>query len=151
MVRVGFRESSSLEMEASGGNSNAYRGSSVISSSNSRRYGMQLSASNFFHSPLSTLLEYSGILRTRSNYSESESLINRNGVSVGYQDHIQNDSSPVANDGGEVSIRIIGAGEQEHMFSPLVEQHRPHQFRRYWMVREIPGVIAGWERVVHNR
>ncbi|XP_028077037.1 uncharacterized protein LOC114279061 isoform X2 [Camellia sinensis] len=101
-------------MEASGGNSDAYRGSSVISSSNSRRYGMQLSASNFFHSPLSTLLEYSGILRTRSNYLESESSINSNGVSVGYQDHIQNDSSPVANSGGEVSIRIIGAGEQEH-------------------------------------
>ncbi|KAF5956420.1 hypothetical protein HYC85_003645 [Camellia sinensis] len=113
-VRVGFRESSSSEMEASGGNSDAYRGSSVISSSNSRRYGMQLSASNFFHSPLSTLLEYSGILRTRSNYLESESSINSNGVSVGYQDHIQNDSSPVANSGGEVSIRIIGAGEQEH-------------------------------------
>ncbi|GMP74942.1 hypothetical protein CsSME_00032184 [Camellia sinensis var. sinensis] len=52
-------------MEASGGNSDEYRGSSVISSSNSRRYEMQLLASNFFHSPLSTLLEYSGILRTR--------------------------------------------------------------------------------------
>ncbi|KAI7997878.1 hypothetical protein LOK49_LG10G02454 [Camellia lanceoleosa] len=113
-------------MEAFGGNSDAYRGSSVLSSSNSRRYGMQLLASNFFHSPLSTLLEYLGILQTRSNYLESESLINSNGVSVGYQDHIQNDSSPVANDGGEVSIRIIGASKQEHMFSPLVEQHRPH-------------------------
>ncbi|GMP84446.1 hypothetical protein CsSME_00037975 [Camellia sinensis var. sinensis] len=77
-------------MEASGGNSNEYRGSSVISSSNSRRYGMQLLASNFFHSPFSTLLEYSEILRTRSNYLESESSISSNGVSVGYQDHIQN-------------------------------------------------------------
>ncbi|KAI8017641.1 RING finger and transmembrane domain-containing protein 2 [Camellia lanceoleosa] len=101
-------------MEASGGNLDEYRGSSLISSSNSRRYGMQLLASNFFHSPLSTLLEYSGILRTRSNYLESESSKNSNGMSVGYEDHIQNDSSPVANNGGEVSIRIIGAGEQEH-------------------------------------
>ncbi|KAI7997689.1 hypothetical protein LOK49_LG10G02453 [Camellia lanceoleosa] len=111
-VRVRFRESSSSEMEASGGNSDAYRGSSVISSSNSRRYGMLLSASNFFHSPLSTLLEYSGILRTRSNYLESESLINSNGVSVGYHYHIQNDSSPMANNGGEGDSRSDrGVGE----------------------------------------
>ncbi|GMP74944.1 hypothetical protein CsSME_00032186 [Camellia sinensis var. sinensis] len=66
-------------MEASGGNSDEYRGSSVNSSSNSRRYEMQLLASNFFHSPLSTLLEYSGILRTRLNYLESESSIGSNG------------------------------------------------------------------------
>ncbi|CAL5351643.1 unnamed protein product [Camellia sinensis] len=90
MVRVRFRESSSSKMEASGGNSDAYRGSLVISSSNLRRNGM------------------------RSNYLESENSINSNGVSVGYQDHIQNDSSLVANNGGEVSIRIIGVGEQEH-------------------------------------
>ncbi|KAI7996906.1 hypothetical protein LOK49_LG10G01191 [Camellia lanceoleosa] len=36
------------------------------------------------------------------------------GNSDAYRDHIQNDSSPVANNGGEVSIRIIGAGKQEH-------------------------------------
>ncbi|XP_059668178.1 uncharacterized protein LOC132313431 [Cornus florida] len=102
-------------MEASGGNnSDAYRGASGIS--NSRRYGgmQQLSASNFFRSPLSTLLEYSGILRTRSSHHpESDSLIN-SGVSVGFRDHNQNDSAAVAGNSGEVSIRIIGAGEQEH-------------------------------------
>ncbi|XP_057477478.1 uncharacterized protein LOC130765151 [Actinidia eriantha] len=98
-------------MEPSAGNSDAYRVSSS-SSSTSRRYGMHLSASNFFHSPLSTLLEYSGILRTRSSHPESDSLINTSG-SVGIHDRVQNDSSVYGN-GGEVSIRIIGAGEQDH-------------------------------------
>ncbi|KAF8364671.1 hypothetical protein HHK36_033351 [Tetracentron sinense] len=72
---------------------------------------MQFSASNFVQAPLSALLEYSGILRTRSSHQETEGLIN-GGATAGFQDHIQNrfdDSS-----GGEVSIRIIGAGEQEH-------------------------------------
>ncbi|KAA8517572.1 hypothetical protein F0562_017798 [Nyssa sinensis] len=98
-------------MEASGGNSDVFRGSSAIS--NSRRYGLQLSAANFFRSPLSTLLEYSGILRTRANHPESDSLIN-SGVSVGFRDHIHNDPVTTAGNDGEVSIRIIGASEQEH-------------------------------------
>ncbi|KAL6988233.1 RING-type E3 ubiquitin transferase [Sarracenia purpurea var. burkii] len=98
-------------MEPSTGSSEGYRISSV-SSSNSRRYGMHLSASNFFHSPLSTLLEYSGILRTRSSHPESDSLMN-NGVSVDFRDRVQNDSALPGND-GEVAIRIIGAGEQDH-------------------------------------
>uniref|UniRef100_A0A5B7A275 RING-type domain-containing protein n=1 Tax=Davidia involucrata TaxID=16924 RepID=A0A5B7A275_DAVIN len=98
-------------MEASGGNSDAFRGSSAIS--NSGRYGLQLSAANLFRSPLSTLLEYSGILGTRSSHPESDSLINR-GVSVGFRDHIQHDPVAAAGNGGEVSIRIIGASEQEH-------------------------------------
>ncbi|GFY82519.1 RING/U-box superfamily protein [Actinidia rufa] len=97
-------------MEPSSGNSDAYRVSS--SSSSSRRYGMHFSASNFFRSPLSTLLEYSGILRTTSSHPESDSLINSAG-SVSFLDRMQNDSS-VSGNGGEVSIRIIGAGEQDH-------------------------------------
>lgn len=99
-------------MEASGGGSDAYRSPSSSGSNNSRRYGdngAQLSASDFFHSPLSTLLEYSGIFRTRSSHPESESLTN----SVSFRDHIQNDQQASVSD-GEVSIRIIGAGEQEH-------------------------------------
>lgn len=107
-------------MEASGTNSDAHRGISSSSSSNigsnSRRHGggVQLSASNLFRAPLSTLLEYSGILRTRSNHSESDSLINH------FQPRVDDDnagaSSPAsaAAGSGEVSIRIIGAGEQEH-------------------------------------
>ncbi|KAL6998537.1 RING-type E3 ubiquitin transferase [Sarracenia purpurea var. burkii] len=98
-------------MEASVNNSDAFRGSSV-SSSHSRRYGMQLSVSHFFHSPLSTLLEYSGILRPSSTHRQSDGLIN-SGISAGSQDHGQNDSAVTSN-GGEVSIRIIGAGEQDH-------------------------------------
>ncbi|KAI3472955.1 hypothetical protein Pfo_029202 [Paulownia fortunei] len=108
-------------MEASGGNSDAYRtSSSSTTSTHSRRHGIHISASNILRSPLSTLLEYTGILRTRSNHSESDSLLN-NGAHVGYRDHhLQphlNDSTPppAANSGGsagEVSIRIIG--EPEH-------------------------------------
>ncbi|KAI8014163.1 RING finger and transmembrane domain-containing protein 2 [Camellia lanceoleosa] len=98
-------------MEASAGNSDAYR-DSPMSSSSSRRHGMQFSVLNFLNSPLSTLLEYSGILRTRSSHPESGRLIN-SGVSVGFQDHVNNDSAVPAN-GGEVAIRIIGAGEQDH-------------------------------------
>ncbi|XP_052172722.1 uncharacterized protein LOC127788469 isoform X2 [Diospyros lotus] len=100
-------------MEASAVSSDAYRGSSTSSSSsNSRRYGVQLSASNFFQSPLSSLLEYSGILRTRPSHQESDSVMSR-GVSVGSQGQVQNDSVVAGND-GEVSIRIIGSGEHEH-------------------------------------
>ncbi|CAK9168713.1 unnamed protein product, partial [Ilex paraguariensis] len=100
-------------MEASSGNTDAYRGSSATTN-NSRRYGMHFSASNFFHSPVSTFLEYTGILRTRSNHPETDSLIG-NGVSVGFRDRIPTRSvdSAATGNGGEVSIRIIGAGEPE--------------------------------------
>lgn len=112
-------------MEASG-NSDAYRSSSSSSSTNSnhsrRHGGVQISASTILRSPLSTLLEYSGILRTRFNNSESDTLLN-NGAHVSYRDHhLQphlNDPAPsmAANSSGsagEVSIRIIGSGEHEH-------------------------------------
>lgn len=109
--RVRNRESS--RMEPSLGNSDAYRVSSLSSSNSSRRYGMQFSASNFFHSPLSTLLEYSGILRTRSSHPESDSFLNSS-PSFGFHDHVRNDAAVTTSNGGEVSIRIIGAGEQDH-------------------------------------
>ncbi|KAJ4980073.1 hypothetical protein NE237_010853 [Protea cynaroides] len=100
-------------MESSGSNSDPYRNSSG-SNSNLRRYGMHFSAANFIQAPLSALLEYSGILRTRSNHQETEGLIN-GGVNSGFPDHIQSrlDNPAVGSSGGEVSIRIIGAGEQE--------------------------------------
>lgn len=94
-----------VQMEAPGGN---YRGSSEIGNGNSRRYGMQLSASNIIQAPLSALLEYSGLLRGRSSHQETESLI----YGSGFRDRVE-ESAPVSN-GGEVSIRIIGAGEQEN-------------------------------------
>ncbi|OVA02210.1 zinc finger protein [Macleaya cordata] len=101
-------------METSSSNPDLYRNSSGSGSSNSRRFGMQFSATNFIQAPLSALLEYSGILRTRSSHQETESLINGN-PSSGFRDRIQNrldDSGPASSD-GEVSIRIIGAAEQE--------------------------------------
>ncbi|MCD9559407.1 hypothetical protein HAX54_017336 [Datura stramonium] len=126
-----------MRMEASGANSDAHRGISSSSSNigNSTRHGVQLSAANLFRSPLSTLLEYSGILRTRSSNSESDSLIN-SGVTPSYRDQFQPrvddaGASPASAGGsGEVSIRIIGAGEQEHdrvgtvLPSPAVGQPR---------------------------
>ncbi|KAK3017747.1 hypothetical protein RJ639_005063 [Escallonia herrerae] len=120
-------------MEATGGINNnsdhAYtrRGSSSslssTSNNSSRRYGMQFSASNFFRSPVSTLLEYSGILRgAPSSHHESDSLIS-SGLSAFSRNHSQtrlNDSAAAGGNAnananaGEVSIRIVGAGEQEH-------------------------------------
>lgn len=114
-------------MEASGGNSDAYRSSSSSSSSSSsfsttsnhsRRNGLQFSASTILRSPLSTLLEYSGFLRTRSNNSESDSLLN-NGAHVGFRNDLSNESTPTpaassSGSAGEVSIRIIGSAEHDH-------------------------------------
>ncbi|RAL52003.1 unnamed protein product [Cuscuta campestris] len=107
-------------MDASGGNSDAQRGASSTTSSNahSRRHGMQFSASNLLRFPVSSLLEYTGILRTRSSNLETESLVNQ-GTSVGYRDHFQqrtdDSGAPSANPGvaEEVTIRIIGSGDHE--------------------------------------
>ncbi|XP_058002474.1 uncharacterized protein LOC110667647 isoform X2 [Hevea brasiliensis] len=117
MVMVRVR--ASAQMEASGSNSDVYRGSSGgsnTSSSNSRRYGM-LSASSIIQAPITALLEYSGLLRTaRSTHQETDPLINGFG---GIHTHRLDDSTAVAAaaaaaNNGEVAIRIIGAGEHEH-------------------------------------
>lgn len=103
-------------MESPGGNSDAYRSpsSSSSSSSSSRRFGLP-SASSIIQAPLSALLEYSGILRAgagggggRSNYSETDGLIG--GRLSGFRD----EPTAASGNDGEVSIRIIGATEQEH-------------------------------------
>lgn len=108
MLRVrAFRQ-----MEVPGGNLDSFRAASGNSSS--RRYGM-LSASSIIQAPLSALLEYSGLLRGRSNHQEAESLINgRSAAAFRDHHHSQLDQSPTTSNDGEVSIRIIGAGEQEH-------------------------------------
>ncbi|XP_052174885.1 uncharacterized protein LOC127789871 isoform X2 [Diospyros lotus] len=101
---------------AAAANSDTFRGSPPSSTINSRRFGVQLSASNLLRSPLSTLLEYSGLLRPRSppSHAESDTSSTNSTIGVGFQDRIHNDS-PVSGVGaGEVSIRIIGAGEQDH-------------------------------------
>ncbi|XP_042015342.1 RING finger and transmembrane domain-containing protein 2-like [Salvia splendens] len=93
-------------MEASAANSDAYRSSSSSSNSNhSRRNGVHISASTILRSPLSTLLEYTGFIRTRSNNSESDSLVNTTNDSA---------PAPATSSAGEVSIRIIGSAEQDH-------------------------------------
>ncbi|KAK1311607.1 hypothetical protein QJS10_CPA07g01352 [Acorus calamus] len=71
-----------------------------------RRYGMQFSASNVIQAPLTALLEYSGILRSRSNHEEEERLIG------GGSDGGLAAASDGGGGGGEVSIRIIGGGDQ---------------------------------------
>ncbi|RXH82042.1 hypothetical protein DVH24_036383 [Malus domestica] len=110
------------QMEGSGGNLDSLRASP--GSSSNRRYGV-LSASNIIRAPISTLLEYSGILRGRSNHQEAESLINgRSAAAFRDHHHSQLDQSPTTSNDGEVSIRIIGAGEQEHD-------------------REGPGIVSG--------
>ena len=100
-------------MDAPGGNSDAYRSPSSSSGGSSRRFGL-LSASNIIQAPLSALLEYSGILRGRSNHQETEGLIG--GRVSGFRDHLpaQLDEPAAVSNDGEVSIRIIGATEQEH-------------------------------------
>ncbi|KAF3627023.1 putative RING finger and transmembrane domain-containing protein 2-like isoform X2 [Capsicum annuum] len=108
-----------MRMEASGGNSDAQSGGISTSGGNnignSRRHGVQLSAANLLRSPLSTLLEYSGILRTRSSHSESDTLIH-SGVRDQFQPRLDDAGAApaLAGGSGEVSIRIIGTGDQEH-------------------------------------
>lgn len=104
------------QMEGAGGNSDAYRAASSIS----RRYGL-LSASNIIQSPLSTLLEYSNLFRGRSNHQETEALVGgRVSAGGGFRDHLHGQreesvaAAAAASNDGEVSIRIIGAGEQDH-------------------------------------
>ncbi|PKI44569.1 hypothetical protein CRG98_035044, partial [Punica granatum] len=111
--RVRFR--AARRMEASGGNSDSYRGSATgigsSGTSNFRRYGI-LSASNIIQAPISTLLEYSGLLRTRPNHPEVEPLFSGSATSGVVHSRVEDTS--LSGGDGEVSIRIIGAGEQEH-------------------------------------
>ncbi|XP_045798665.1 RING finger and transmembrane domain-containing protein 2-like [Trifolium pratense] len=71
--------------------------SASSSSSNSRRYGFP-SAASIIQAPLSALLEYSGMLPSRSNQHQHQ--------------HQPNPDSVPNND--EVSIRIIGSTEQDN-------------------------------------
>ncbi|CAL9189839.1 unnamed protein product [Musa hybrid cultivar] len=105
-------------METPGGDSDPY-GSRFPSSSAgggisdgpSRRYRVPFSA-NLIHAPLSALLEYSGILRPGASQSETGSLIPLPELNLAQVD--ESSVSAVA-DRGEVSIRIIGSGDQESL------------------------------------
>lgn len=108
-------------METSGGSTDSNRNASagVGAGANgggpSRRYATHFLPSNFFRAPISTILEYSGILR-RPNHPEHESLVD--GVSSDLRDHTSRrsgDASASGTVGGEVSIRIIGSADQDSL------------------------------------
>lgn len=83
-------------METSGGSSDA--------GGSSRSYRLQFSPSGFIQARLSAALEHLGVLRLRTSHAESESL-----VGDGPRGH------PPGAEEGEVSIRIVGAGDQESL------------------------------------
>lgn len=76
------------------------------------RFGVRLfPVLRFFQAPVSTVLEYSGIFRPRpSNYeTESEPLV------INHSNDFNLETSNSSNNSGEISIRIIGDGEQENV------------------------------------
>ncbi|KAI4306582.1 hypothetical protein L6164_029845 [Bauhinia variegata] len=122
-------------METSGANSDQYANSSASSSagglnaatnSNSNAvtwYGMRLPAVSPLRSPLSFLLDYSGILRTSTTSHDYGAVTVNDGVPaselrpqlrIQSLDPVAGTSCSSTSSTGEVSIRIIGAGEQDH-------------------------------------
>lgn len=125
-------------METSGPNTDHYAFSSSSSSAGGVNttnsdssastvtwYGMRLPSVSPFRYPLSFLLDYSGILRSSSLTHDSEAVIANNEVTASeLRPHLQIPSlDPTAatacsgsrsSSTGEVAIRIIGAGEQDH-------------------------------------
>ncbi|KAA8543624.1 hypothetical protein F0562_021630 [Nyssa sinensis] len=87
------------------------------------RFRFHIATSNFIEAPLLALLEYSGIVlptRSTSSSQETEALVDNPSLSAGLRDsddHPDPDTNAAAAatsaSGEEVSIRIVGAGEQE--------------------------------------
>ncbi|KAG5616359.1 hypothetical protein H5410_016183 [Solanum commersonii] len=90
---------------------NANVSPSSPTSSNLTTFGVQFTPLRFFQSPVSTLLEYSGLFTVRPDNPETDPLV--------ADDTVTNDAESSSNVGGgnsssgEVSIRIIGAGENQ--------------------------------------
>ncbi|KAK4734200.1 hypothetical protein R3W88_008461 [Solanum pinnatisectum] len=90
---------------------NANVSPSSPTSSNLTTFGVQFTPLRFFQSPVSTLLEYSGLFTVRPDNPETDPLVD--------DDTVTNDAESSSNVGGgnsssgEVSIRIIGAGENQ--------------------------------------
>ncbi|KAK4718335.1 hypothetical protein R3W88_016673 [Solanum pinnatisectum] len=89
-------------------NSNS-NSSSSPHTSNSTAYGVNLSPLRVFRYPLSTFLEYSGLLRVRPENPETDLLLPDNPT--------PNSSESTTSSNGEVSIRIIGSGENDRIRS----------------------------------
>ncbi|KAK6794164.1 hypothetical protein RDI58_007617 [Solanum bulbocastanum] len=90
---------------------NANVSPSSPTSSNLTTFGVQFTPLRFFQSPVSTLLEYSGLFTVRPDNPETDPIV--------ADDTVTNDAESSSNVGGgnsssgEVSIRIIGAGENQ--------------------------------------
>ncbi|TMW87876.1 hypothetical protein EJD97_019361 [Solanum chilense] len=90
---------------------NANGSLSSPTSSNLTAFGVQFTPLRFFQSPVSTLLEYSGLFTVRPDSPEMDPLV--------VDDTVTNEAESSSNVGGgnsssgEVSIRIIGAGENQ--------------------------------------
>ncbi|KAL2555886.1 RING/U-box superfamily protein [Forsythia ovata] len=103
-----------MESATSSDTSNSYSWPS--SSSNGGNSRIPFSPLRFFNSPVSSLLEYSGILRARPDFHpDAQPLISEpTNNSVTFNDNISSTSNSNDNN-GEVAIRIIGAGEQDRI------------------------------------
>ncbi|XP_040993422.1 E3 ubiquitin-protein ligase RNFT1-like [Juglans microcarpa x Juglans regia] len=103
--------SNSPSSSSSSGNGSSSNGGGI-----SRRYRIQVAASNIIHGSLAALLEYSGIVlgggrAGRSNSQETEYLqVDNNDDERSPRSSLEEDQEEEE----EVSIRIIGAAEAEH-------------------------------------
>ncbi|KAM3375972.1 E3 ubiquitin-protein ligase RNFT1 isoform X2 [Capsicum galapagoense] len=85
-------------------------------SSDSRTFGVYVTPLRVFRYPLSSFLEYSGLLRTRPDNPETDLLIpdTNNNSNNSTPNNSESSESISSGNGSEVSIRIIGAGENDH-------------------------------------
>ncbi|TQD98600.1 hypothetical protein C1H46_015848 [Malus baccata] len=101
-------------MEASSGNGSPASGAATGDSSNTSSFGsMQFPALRLFQSPLSFVLDYSGILSPSSSRRDSEAPVVNAVVVADSQPHSPTACTSGSSTTGEVSIRIIGASEHE--------------------------------------
>ncbi|CAL9123244.1 unnamed protein product [Musa textilis] len=112
-------------MEASGRSANPYRSQSAppasSGSGSSRWYRVQLLASNLIRSRLSDVLDHFGVLRPRASHAEAEGLVG--GESRVHASGRIGGSAASTGSGGEVSIRIIGVGDQESLRIGSTQPH----------------------------
>lgn len=98
-------------MEASPGNGSATSGGNTGDNHTTSFGSMQFPALRFFQSPLSFLIDYSGILSPSSSRHETDAPVVNAGVVPDSRPHSPTACTSGSSNTGEVSIRIIG--EQE--------------------------------------